>query len=43
VSEQETPPVEDDDELDGCDLEFDEETTEEEVRELVVPEDKEKV
>jgi hypothetical protein len=42
VSEQENPPV-DEDELDGCDLEFDEAVTDEEIRELVVPEDQEKV
>lgn len=33
-----------DDELDGCDLDFEEEvTTDEEIRSLVVPEDQEKV
>lgn len=41
MSEQ-NPPV-DDDELDGCDIEFDEVTTEDQIKELVVPEDQEKV
>lgn len=31
------------DELDGCEIEFDEETSPEEAKELVVPEDQEKV
>jgi hypothetical protein len=36
-------PTNEGDELDGCDLDFDEETTPEEIRELVVAEDQEKV